>query len=479
MKRELTSEQRDQFFELTLDMLCIASGDGYFKWLNPAFTQTLGWSRYELLAHPYTYFIHPDDLAATLGEVDRQMKAGEKVFHFENRYRHKDGSWRVLSWKSTPLGELMYAVARDVTEHNRLKQNLEAANADLEQRVTERSAAVLRNERQLRLFFESAPAAIAMFDREMRYLAASRRFIEDYRVEAADLIGRRHYDIFPDVPDRWRDIHRRCLAGSVERCEEDPFPRGDGTMDWIRWEMRPWHENDGSIGGVILFSEVVTERKRAAQALEEIQELQRRVERAAKIGHWFWRATGKKADWREGISEYSDSGLAILGLEPGHPPFTNLEFIHRLVHPDDRTKVERAFDMADAAGGYALEYRVIRPNGEVRVIEERAEHLTPEDGPALSSGILQDVTEQRRAEKALQASEERYRQVVELSQELIWIHTDGIIVFANAFAAKLLGAKSPDDLVGLPFISLIHPDDRQVSRERTASVLAASDSSEW
>ena len=189
MKRELTSEQRDQFFELTLDMLCIASGDGYFKWLNPAFTQTLGWSMDELLGHPYAYFIHPNDLTATLSEVDRQMKAGEKVFHFENRYRHKDGSWRVLSWKSTPLEGLMYAVARDVTEHNRLKRNLEATNAELEQRVFERSAAVLRSERQLRLFIEGAPAAIAMFDREMRYLAASRRFIDDYRVGEADLIG--------------------------------------------------------------------------------------------------------------------------------------------------------------------------------------------------------------------------------------------------------------------------------------------------
>src|SRR5471032_2383078 len=124
VRRVLSEDDRDRFFTLSLDMLCISSGDGYFKWLNPAFTETLGWSMDELLAHPYTYFVHPDDLVATLREVEGQMKAGEKVLHFENRYRHMDGSWRVLAWKSSPSGELMYAVARDVTEQNRLALEL-------------------------------------------------------------------------------------------------------------------------------------------------------------------------------------------------------------------------------------------------------------------------------------------------------------------------------------------------------------------
>jgi len=135
---------RDQFLALSLDMLCVSSGDGYFKWLNAAFTDTLGWTTDELLAQPYTAFVHPDDLDKTIREVERQVKAGDKVLQFENRYRHKDGSWRVLSWKSVPQGDIMYAVARDVTERDRLERALRETNATLEQRVAQRTRALVR-----------------------------------------------------------------------------------------------------------------------------------------------------------------------------------------------------------------------------------------------------------------------------------------------------------------------------------------------
>lgn len=117
-------DELDRFFMISLDMLCIANADGYFKRVSPAFTHTLGWSTGELLARPFIEFVHPDDRAATLHEVERQIAAGEPVLQFENRYRHKDGSWHVLSWKSAPQpGGFMFATARDVTE----KKNAELA----------------------------------------------------------------------------------------------------------------------------------------------------------------------------------------------------------------------------------------------------------------------------------------------------------------------------------------------------------------
>jgi len=124
-------------------------------------------------------------------------------------------------------------------------------------------------EEQLRLFAEHAPAAIAMLDSNMRYVAVSRRWTSDYGLIGQQLAGRSHYDVFPEIPERWKEIHRRCLAGAVERAKEDPFERADGSTQWIAWEIRPWYVASGAVGGIIIFSEDITERKRTEDALRQ------------------------------------------------------------------------------------------------------------------------------------------------------------------------------------------------------------------
>ncbi len=151
VRRQRAEAELDRFFTLSLDFLCIASADGYFKRASPAVTDILGWSMEEFLARPFMSFVHPDDAAATLRAVDKQIVAGEKVLQFENRYRHKDGSWRVLSWRSVPQpGGLMYATARDVTELKRMEDSLREANELLEQHVQDRTADLLKTSRDLK-----------------------------------------------------------------------------------------------------------------------------------------------------------------------------------------------------------------------------------------------------------------------------------------------------------------------------------------
>ena len=128
-------------------------------------------------------------------------------------------------------------------------------------------AQLREREEQLRLYAEHSPAAIAMFDQHMKYLVVSRRWMQDFGLEGRSIIGCSHYEVFPGMPERWIEIHRRCLMGAVERSEEDSFIRPDGTIGWLRWEIRPWHEANGSIGGIIIFCKNITKRKLAENEL--------------------------------------------------------------------------------------------------------------------------------------------------------------------------------------------------------------------
>jgi len=110
------TEEQDQFFNISLDLLCIAKTDGYFLRLNPAWEKILGYTREELMAKRFFDFVHPDDLVRSQ-EALSALASQQEVIHFENRYRCKDGTYRWLEWTSAPAGDRIYAVARDVTEH--------------------------------------------------------------------------------------------------------------------------------------------------------------------------------------------------------------------------------------------------------------------------------------------------------------------------------------------------------------------------
>ena len=130
-RRRLDAE-RDAFFNLSLDMLCTASFDGYFKQLNPAWEKVLGWTLEELRAHPFIAFVHPDDVASTRA-IDAKIMAGDSTVSFENRYRCKDGSYRYLLWTAIASLEpqLILATARDITDQKKSKQVLEDSRRSL------------------------------------------------------------------------------------------------------------------------------------------------------------------------------------------------------------------------------------------------------------------------------------------------------------------------------------------------------------
>lgn len=200
--------ERDRFFSISLDMLCIANADGYFKRLNPAFTETLGWSVEELQTRPFMDFVHPDDRAATLREVERQVKEGRLVMQFENRYLHKDGSYRTLSWRSVPQpGGFMYATARDVTELRKTEAAIKHLNAGLVERSVQLEAA----NREMEAFCYSVSHDLRA---PLRSISGfSEIVLEDYAPQL-DETGRRHLNVIRGQAQRMGQLIDDLLAFS-------------------------------------------------------------------------------------------------------------------------------------------------------------------------------------------------------------------------------------------------------------------------
>lgn len=145
---------------------------------------------------------------------------------------------------------------------------------------------VSENERQLRSFVQRVPAAIAMFDRDMRYLAASAKWLDTYQLDDG-VIGRSHYEVFPDLPERWKRVHQQGLAGEVMRNDDDCFARADGSKQWTKWEMQPWYDGRGEVGGITLYLEDLTAQRQLQDRLALVHRMETIGRLSGGIAHDF------------------------------------------------------------------------------------------------------------------------------------------------------------------------------------------------
>lgn len=231
--------------------------------------------------------IHPEDRRTVNELIELASKSGELTTG-EWRVVWPDGSvhWIAGRWQVLldQLGEpsRVLGVNIDVTDRKRAELELLQMNRALKEQAT-----VLQSrEELLKIFVKNVPAGVAMLDRDMRYLQVSDRWCLDYSLNSSQVIGRSHYEIFPDVPERWKEMHRRALQGETLRANEDAWERDDGATTWVRWEIRPWRTPTGSVGGILIFAEDITHRKRMEEALSEMSRklIESQEQERARIG---------------------------------------------------------------------------------------------------------------------------------------------------------------------------------------------------
>jgi PAS domain S-box-containing protein len=287
----------ERFFALSLDFLCISAADGYFKRVSPAVTDILGWSVEEFLARPFLDFVHPEDQDATLREVQRQIENGEKVLQFENRYRHKDGTWRVLSWRSMPQPDgLMYATARDVTQLKHTEQSLNA-----------RTASIIE-------FSDDAIASKDLAGIITSWNAGAERLFGYTRQEA---VGKPMAMLIP--PERAAEepqILARIARGEVTDHFETERVRKDGRRIDVSVTISPIKDSDGTIVGASKIARDITERKQSEEAVRRSEAQYRTLFETLIEGfctiEMIFDAAGKPVDYR--FLEINPAFVAQTGL---------------------------------------------------------------------------------------------------------------------------------------------------------------------
>ena len=369
--------------------------------------------------------VHPEDRQC-FKTLIRELTPRQPSYALTFRYMRPDG--QQLWLEETARGEFdatgrllrIKGLIRDTTEQKRAEEVL-----------AEREA-------QLAVFVEHAPAAIAMFDREMRYLAVSRRFVVDYHLPpGAQLIGRSHYDVFPNIPQRWRDVHVRVLAGEELSQEEDQYTRYDGQTDCVRWSMVPWRRANGKIGGALLFAEIITEQVEARRALAESEARFRATFENAGIGVVLAGPDGT-------FLRVNDSFSRILGYSTEELKKTSFR---KITYTDDLEVSLSVLKkiITGETDSYCIEKRYIHKDGGIVWANLNVGCVRKEGGAVdYFISLIEDITERKEAEEKLRKSEQAIRELLGALPAAIFVtDADGRITYYNQAAVRLWG-RSPE-----------------------------------
>jgi PAS domain S-box-containing protein len=397
---------------------------------NPAAIEMFGYRRDEMVGNKVV-LLHVDEDSRQ--EFRRQLYAAlaEKGYlqQFEFRMKRKDGTIFITSNTVTPLLD---------------DQGNRTGWVSLVQDITERKRAEemqRQNEARFRLLFAGNPLPMWVYDLEtLRFLEVNDAAIAHYGYSRDEFLRLRLTDIRPaeDVPALIANLAQPRPVLEQSQPWRHQFKDGRIIYVEITSHLMEWRGQSAAL----VVAQDITDRMRAEGALRESEKELAAAQRIAHIGSWHWNVQTNTALW-------SDETSRIFGLPPGQMVDHRRVFLE-LIHSADKMRVDQA--LTDALNGsreYNLDYRIQLPDGTEKVIHAQAEVLKDEAGNPLGMrGINHDITERKRAETALQESEERFRSLFENATVGIYRTSPaGQILVANPTMIKMLGYKTLEELV--------------------------------
>jgi len=384
------SEEQFRTLANAIPQLCwMANADGWILWYNQRWYEYTGTTPEQMKGWGWQSVLDPGMLAEVLDRWKNSIATGEPL-DMIFPLRGVDGVFRPFLTRVMPVrnrdGRVSewFGTNTDVSEQRKVEESLRGS------------------EELLRNFVRYVPAAVAMLDRDMRYLQVSDRWCADFSLKSGEILGRSHYEIFPEIPERWKQIHRRGLAGETLRSEEDCWEHAGGKQ-WLRWELRPWGDQSGKPEGVLIFSEDITGRKGIEATLQESEATIRTLLETAAQSILAVDQQGavvlvnRMAEEMFGYQRSELLGMPLEKLLPERRRARHVSYRAEFAaHPRTRPM------------GVGIDLQGLRKDGTEFPIEVSLSTVQTGRG-ALAVAFVTDITKRKEAESALQRSENDLR----------------------------------------------------------------------
>ncbi|HXN49513.1 MAG TPA: PAS domain S-box protein [Bryobacteraceae bacterium] len=447
-KRKLRESQerfRD-LFEHAPSGVCVTGADGRFLEVNAAFCRMVGYTEQELLATSFDKLTHPDDLAPSIQLRERLLKDQDRSLDLEKRYFHRSGrmAWvrMKVSLLRSPDGQPSCYVSHveDITERKRAEE------------------ALRQTEDRFREVFEHAPFGMLLAGLDGRFIRVNAAFCRMLGYSEQEMLGRQWAEFtHPDDLDRCQGVAGQ-LRENRDRCAEDEkrYVHRNGAVVWVRIRIAQLRGPGGEPSCHVVHVEDITERKRANEVLRESEERFRILADGCPALMWVTDEQGGIRFINRAFREYFGATYEEV----------NGDKWQALMHPDDAPEYVHTLYLAVRDHrSFNAETRVRSGDGQWRWVACYAEPRLSPAGEFLGHvGLSLDITKRKQSEQALQASEEKFRQLTENIREVFWMMSPdaGQIIYVSPTYESVWG-RTCDSLYRDPmaWAAAIHPDDRE------------------
>ncbi len=447
----LSQNKFKSLLESAPDALVIVNGSGEIQIINMQTQIIFGYTKDELYGQKIEILLpdrfkdnHPGQRSNFFAKAHaRPMGAGLELFG-----KHKKGYEFPVEISISPIqledGLYVSAAIRDVTQQKAREAELKESND--------------RN----KIFIQQAPNAIAMFDKEMRYLAASKKWITDYKLMGKEIIGHSHYEIFPEIDDDWKAIHQACLNGAIDQCDEASFTREDGSIQWITWDVRPWFVSENNIGGILMYTADITEIKEKDQEKRRIEEILDKTNEVARIGTWEVDLVNSRVKWSRITKEIHE-------VDPGYEPDLGTAISFFKKGPGRKTVQSAVADAIKRGTGYDIEVELVTAKGNNIWVRAIGQSEFKNGECKRLYGVFQDIDEVKRAKETLNTLNEELNTLLNAGYvSIIGTNPKGLITHFNR-GAELLLQYSAAEMVGVKAPAQIHLEKEVIARGQELS----------